>query len=201
MKTKIDIGANDGGVSLPWLSDPGVVVYAFEPDPDMFKNLQSNAAGDPRYHCINKAVSSVEGTVDFYVSTDPACSSLLPYTEDGLKRWLCPPQRKLESKKVIKVEAISLKRFIQDYGIVSVDYLKVDTQGHDLEVLKSAGDALKLVKTLVFEVQTTEYELYKGSSKLSDCLQYMNDMGFTMIKTEGNSRDQELNCFFKNNFV
>jgi hypothetical protein len=199
MKIRIDVGANDGGVSIPWLSDPNVIVYAFEPEPDVYKKLLQNSGGNPRYHCINKAVSSSEGIFDFYVSIDPSCSSLLPYTEEGLRRWLCPSQRSLGVKQIIKVEAVSLKNFMEGYQISSVDYLKVDAQGHDLDVLKSAGDRLKSVRELVFEVQTTEgFELYKGSSKLPACLQYMKDMGFALVRVEEYTRNQELNCFFRN---
>jgi len=48
MKIRIDIGANEGTVSLPWLSDPEVIVYAFEPEPKMFQYLVGRVGANPR---------------------------------------------------------------------------------------------------------------------------------------------------------
>jgi len=199
MKIRIDVGANLGTVSLPWLEDQDVVVYAFEPEPAAFGQLLSRSHNHPRYHCINKAISSVEGLRDFYVSVDPSSSSLLPYTEEGIKKWKCPPQRKHGIKEIIKVEAVTLYRFLEENNITIVDFLKVDAQGHDLEVIKSAENKIQNIIDVEFEVQITDFKLYEWSSSLAESFDYMKKMDFSFIKKEFNTPGQEINCYFHNN--
>lgn len=194
----IDVGANVGSISIPWLKDKDSVVYAFEPDPRVFSKLKNNVGSNERYHCINKAVSTQDGSSIFYLSVDPATSSLLPYTEQGLRKWVCPKGKKLAVESTVSVETIRLDTFLSRSGIEEVDLLKVDAQGHDLEVIRSAGGKISQIRSVILEVQITpDFELYRNSSKMGDVLSYMAQNGFELIKEENNTEGQEVNCYFR----
>ena len=77
--------------------------------------------------------------------------------------------------------------------------MKIDTQGHDLEVIKSLGNEIKRVKEIVAEVQIVETEVYKNSSKREDLLEYMKENGFSIWKIQPWSHHQEENIWFTNN--
>ena len=77
--------------------------------------------------------------------------------------------------------------------------MKIDTQGHDLEVIKSLGEEIKRVKEITAEVQIVETEVYKNSSKREDLLEYMKEKGFSIWKIQPWSHNQEQNIWFTNN--
>jgi len=82
--------------------------------------------------------------------------------------------------------------------IEHIDFLKIDTQGHDLEVIKSLGDKISCVKEIVAEVQIVDFELYKGGTKKSDMVNYMKSNGFEIHQIQKYSKDQEENIWFVN---
>jgi FkbM family methyltransferase len=197
MRIRLDIGAYTGGVSLPWMISQDVCVFAFEPGRVAFNELFKKALVSPRYCAINKAVSFQEGMRDFYVSQDAASSSLLPYTEEGLRSWVCEPGRIHGVKEVTKVETVSLERFLKEEGITHVELTKVDAQGHDLDVIRSAGDRIVDFDVVVFEVQVTTFELYRGGTKLDEAEAFMIEKGFELYNTKMGAYDQEINLFYK----
>lgn len=199
MRVRIDVGANIGDTSVPWMSESDIEVYAFEPDPRMFSVLKKHQSS--RYHVFNQAISSEEGRLNFFQSVDTSCSSLLPYTDEGIKRWISPVGRVHSTLGVIQVDTVTLSRVFEENHLEKVDYLKIDAQGHDFEVVKSAGEYLRNIREVMLEVQVTDFELYKGSSKIKDVLDYMKSYEFIEIRREANTGDQEYNITFLNAVV
>jgi hypothetical protein len=84
------------------------------------------------------------------------------------------------------------------YGIQEVSWLKIDAQGHDLEVVKSAGIRLHWIERITLEVQITEIPLYQGASTKDEVLEYMEEMGFVLVSSETQSLGMEENLTFVN---
>jgi hypothetical protein len=71
------------------------------------------------------------------------------------------------------------------------DFIKVDTQGFDIEVLKGFGDSLDHV--IGIEIETRTQKLYEGEPLLSDLLKFMSNKGFILRDLRPASRfDHEL---------
>lgn len=79
----------------------------------------------------------------------------------------------------VKVEMTTAdKLFVND----KIDFLSIDVQGYELEVLKGAKTILKEVKYIITEVNRTEQ--YKGCVLINDLDIYLKRFGFLRIETE-----------------
>ncbi|MCP4736741.1 MAG: FkbM family methyltransferase, partial [Bosea sp.] len=91
-------------------------------------------------------------------------SSLLPFT-DEVQKWKNPTPTTplLQTINSYKVKAVRLDTFIEKVNLQNtiIDFIKIDTQGHDLNVIKSLGKYLSNVREILCEVQTTNFDLYK----------------------------------------
>lgn len=137
-RTAIDIGANVGEVSERLLAQ-GYDVYAFEPFPPVFAQLQSRLAQNPGFHAFQMAIGKTDQTLELRVAEDfsggkfgdtTVFNTLLPRGGDGdlrFTRSVEVPVRSLESlHRAGEVPA-------------QVGLVKIDTEGFDLEVLRGMG--------------------------------------------------------------
>jgi FkbM family methyltransferase len=174
-------------------------VIFIEPNTDALRKVPAN----PDDLKINAAISSYDGETIFNYYQDGTHSILETNLEeihkfiDGysgknatIENW--------EWKKKERVKCYKLSTIIKELKIDEVAYLKIDTQGHDFEVIKSLEDQIYKVKYIACEVQITSFELYKNQSKKEDILNFMNSNNFNLIKSELQTYDQEENLIFKN---
>lgn len=104
----------------------------------------------------------------------------------------------LEVISEIQVECKSLEEIFNSLDIVNVDFLKIDTQGTDLEVLMSAGRYLKRVKALVIECPyTNQSAIYTNETELRQAITILGDQGFVPVRIVPNGGG-ECNVFFMN---
>ena len=76
--------------------------------------------------------------------------------------------------------------------------LKIDAQGHDLEVVRGIGDHLDKINYIELEVQIVHNELYKNSSKKDEVLSFLISRGFDLVHQSDQSYGQEQNlCFLQ----
>lgn len=190
----IDVGAHLGEKTLgPAQEDPSLRVFAFEPNLEVAARLIGRL---PNYVVVPMAVTETEGCVDFYLNAFAAASSLLPFDPEGLRRWVGGEVLRVERR--LSVPAIRLDRFMDLMRIPAVEFLKIDAQGADLTVVRSAGERLRDVARVALEVQVTPRPLYAGASDRAAVLAYMTDHAFRLESTETQSRGQEENlCFVR----
>jgi FkbM family methyltransferase len=70
----------------------------------------------------------------------------------------------------------TLKQLVADVSFPNPDFLKLDVQGYELEVLKGADSLLSGVEFILLEISTWQYN--EGAPLLHDVLQWMADAGF-----------------------
>lgn len=208
---KIDIGLSyNAPQSHNWLSnEPNLMVIGFEPNPDSVQCIQKGniqkrdpGHGEPlnqkyidegRFQLIPKALSNnVEPeTMKFYVnSKDCGTSSLFQHDE----KYLGPIQ------KVIDVPVVNLKSFFDDFDwerFKYIDYVKIDAQGSDLNILKGAGDYLK--ERVVFVTAEPDGNQYIGANECNakNIMNYMKSQGFEYINHPNTQDPTFLNMKFK----
>jgi len=199
---KLDIGLSyNAPQSQSWLSreDAGLMVFGFEPNPASIaciinKNNQKqhHSHGDClQYRYIEEgrfviqqcALSNViePTTMKFYVSTnDCGTSSLYPNDETRLGKI----------KDVINVPVYSLKMFFDGFPwdrFEYIDYVKIDAQGSDLNILKSAGSYLR--DRVVYVTAEGDGNQYIGADECSapNIISYMESQGFMLIRHSNTS--------------
>lgn len=122
----IDVGANQGEWVSGLLKRIGKCkVYCFEPVPTTFSQLKNNV-NDVRAELINAALSDKPGALTIHSSLDNSHVSSVYNVE------LYDPEARVET---VDVAAMTGDQVMQRYGLAHLDVLKVDAEGHDLDVL------------------------------------------------------------------
>jgi FkbM family methyltransferase len=160
-----DVGANIGIFTMAVkLMAPNSTVYAFEPIQDTFKALEQNilAYGWSDVHTYNVAIGSQDGTEKTF--------TYYPHTPGNTT---ATPDLKLTAKPVIEqifgkeawdymfevelrvVPVRTISAIIQEEGITSIDYLKLDVEGDEFHVLNGISELhWPMIRQMVVEVHT-----------------------------------------------
>jgi FkbM family methyltransferase len=146
--TVFDVGANEGlyakGV---WAVNTDAQVFAFEPHPETYSRLLVHSSGLKNMTAINAACGSVAGQFvlyDYAGSTGTGHASLHAGVIEGIHKG--------QSGQHV-VDVIDLDTFATDHGISLIHLLKIDAEGHELEVLKGAENLLRenRIRAIQFE--------------------------------------------------
>ena len=188
----IDVGAHEGELTFPFAAaDPSLLVYAFEPNLHAASRIMGRLRN---YVVLPVAIADRDGSAELQINAYEPSSSLLPADEAGVKSWVTEQEFKVIGS--VTVPTMRLDTFMNGAGIDSVDYLKIDAQGLDLEVVKSAGDRLKDVAKVQLEATMVSYRQYEGAPGKSMIVDYMKSKGFRLTDEEIQSHGQEANLTF-----
>jgi FkbM family methyltransferase len=174
--TFVDVGAM-GGVPAQWQrAGNGIRVVAFEPDEREFKKLTSTS----QVTYLPFALSEKSAPLTFHIAKAAGKSSLYPPAMDMLKDF--PDSARYTTSKTVafpssKVRSLSQALF--DAKIADIDFLKLDTQGSELDILKGAGDALASVVGVEVEVEFAR--LYRQQPLFRDVDAFMDSKGFVLM--------------------
>ena len=78
-----------------------------------------------------------------------------------------------------KMIAMTLDSVVAFKGFPAPDFIKMDVQGAELDVLKGAQNTLKSVQHVILECQSVEYN--KGAPMNQDVIAYMDSIGFECL--------------------
>lgn len=189
----IDVGAHEGETTIRFAAAwPDLIVYGFEPN----LAVASRTMGLLRnYVMLPMAVALTDGTAEFNLSKFDASSSLAAMDEQVLAKWIGGPGQ-LDVVDRFLVHTIRLDTFMNRMGIKHVNFLKVDAQGTDLDVIRSAGDRLADIDRITLEVTKGE-QLYHGAAGAEDVLAFMTEHGFKLVKRNDQTFGQEENLTFE----
>lgn len=168
----VEAGAYNGTDTLKmarfW---PNGYVYAFEPVPYLFVQLQQTVADQKNISCYQSALSDTSGTEQMFMSQPPySASSSLYEPQEYLEEH---PEARFE---VIEVETTTLDDWAQQQGIERIDFLWFDMQGAELRALQGAVNVLRHVKAIKTEVNLTER--YRGMPLYRDVRRWLEAYGF-----------------------
>lgn len=133
----IDIGAHIGYYTT-FAMNKGLTVYAFEPNPDIFLRLKANCklnSGDA--HLFPFAISNQNKKTTLCVTP----VSILCYLEGSFD------SRDFEKK--VPVQAIRLDDFIKEHKLDRIDWIKIDVEGHEKEVIEGMKQTLQKFRPIV----------------------------------------------------
>lgn len=176
---KLDIGLSfNAPQSQAWLSkETNLMVFGFEPNPELTKPLQQKFTNTRQFQLIPVALSNVakEEEMNFYInSNDCGTSSLFKHDEQQLG----------PIKNEVSVPVVSLKMFFDEFPwdrFEYIDYIKIDAQGSDFNILKSAGNYLS--EKVVFVTAEPDGFQYFGAHECNtkNITSYMESQNFVRI--------------------
>lgn len=148
-----DIGANIGTyTTLLSKAFPTGKLYSFEPQRLVFQMLCGNLAINNYENCYayNLALADYNGIIQVF-EPDYSCPE-----DFGLFSLV---NDKIRSKSGVsyKLEIKTLDQFVSDFAIEQLDFIKIDAEGMDLQILKGARNTLaRFSPSLLVEFDNTE---------------------------------------------
>ena len=167
----IDVGAHHGGSLAPF-AQAGWQVYAFEPHSGNRAILTNSFGNLPNIHIDDRAVSDhLEDEVTFYKSVESTGVS-------GLCAFL-PSHKAAE-----KVSVTTLQRFLVEQKLEKqeIDFLKIDTEGFDLMVLKGFPWNEKQPRMILCEFEDSK-TMPLGYS-FQDLAAFLVERGYKLVISE-----------------
>jgi FkbM family methyltransferase len=148
----LDVGAR-GGLGLEWVPfGDQVRAYCFEPDEEECRRLA--AAAPPNQTYISRALGKASGRQTLYKTALPNSSGLYKTRMDYFSRLLNRENGMTMAE--VEVEVSSLDEAMAEYNIPPVDFIKLDVEGAELDILEGAeallagGQPLGLVSEIRF---------------------------------------------------
>ena len=145
-RTIIDVGANQSQMTrlLLLLAAPGVQVLSFEPIPTL----------NPIGQRFTQALSDTDGTADFFIpgETDDELGTLYPDFANHRERG----SRKIRVETA-RFDTLVARGIVPWKELKHPILLKLDTEGHELKVLKGFGDYLRDVDYVLTEVENEDH--------------------------------------------
>lgn len=150
----LDVGANIGSYcSFLNHEYPLCRIYAFEPHPATYQILLKNTdASDIK--TFNLAVGASEGSLALYDYANND-GSLHASLHNGVIEQI---HKSIAIEHQVKV--ISLDHFAKEQGIDQISLLKIDTEGHEFEVLKGAPTLLKSGRIEIIHFEFNEMNVF-----------------------------------------
>ncbi len=173
----LELGSRDAQVSILFKRYfPNANVYAFECNPEAIELCRRNIAlsGLANVHLVEKAVSDVQGEVDFYAvdrrrMQNIGASSLYLASVSN-------PEGTRQAQNRIKIDAVTLKEWAVQNDLKAIDVLWMDLQGAELKALKGMGDLVRKVRFIYTEVEFIE--MYEGQALFSQIDRYLAEQDF-----------------------
>ena len=170
----IDVGAHEGEYAKRLRAGgyEGRIV-SFEPVPRAFAELEREAADDPDWSVHQRALGREDGTTSMNV-VPGTLSSLRPPTDFGARRY-----RRLQDPEPVEVEVRRLDGMLDELleGLEEPrPYLKLDTQGFDLDVFTGAGD--RIAEFVGMQSELPLMQIYEGMPRLPEALPVYEAAGF-----------------------
>lgn len=163
--TVLDFGANCG-LTAQYFREYSKKVYSVEPCPEQFEALKANKEYNhwDNVEIFNVALAAIDGEASFYTNrTNMTAGSLENPFYNALKQG-----HKYDTE--VKVKTITIETFFKENNIENVDFMKMDIEGQEDEILWSEG-----FKTVAPKIQGALIEFHcPGWEKL---LAYIEGLG------------------------
>lgn len=179
-KGVLHIGGNVGE-EFPVYMELGIVNQIwFEPNPELYKVLSDKVIVNDTIVTFEGCVGEENKDVVLHIANNGGQSSSI--MELGTHAQVHPSVHYVKDITVPMVRLDTFHTTLFDKVINDVDFLNIDVQGYELNVLKGMGDLLHQFKAAYLEVNKAE--LYIGCPLIEDLDAYLGEFGFVRVETK-----------------
>jgi len=177
----LDIGANTGVMSLNFAKAyPQSTVYAFEPTEKAFGRMKTNLD-------LNSRLANRIHSFRAFVSAHPAG----PEDKEIYSSWPLeghPERHNIHGGVAMKARntpTYSIDSFVREQGLDRIDLIKIDTDGHELEVLKGAKETLKAFRPGIILELGAYLTLPDGPNSYIEITELFKNSGYNLFSQKG----------------
>lgn len=197
-----DVGANRGQYYSFLRNGVGFkgTVLSFEPLSELHGRLAEQSRNDPDWHVFPFALGAKNERLDINITQANDMSSFLSPDCNHTDRFR-------DSIKPVRTETVDVKCLddiyeeICDRHHVNKSYLKLDTQGFDLNVARGGSHVIS--NFVALQTEASVLPLYEGMPDYRETLSYMNEIKFELsgvfpVTTDERLRLIEFDCVMVN---
>jgi FkbM family methyltransferase len=204
--TCIDIGGHSGDTAIPMMTQCRSTVLTVEPNPTILPYLKFNCAANShmgKFIVASEAVTNQNADgLTFKDHQNAMCNG-------GLvgETWDAETSRRVAgmSGESITVTGMTLETMLNKYltadEISNIGFIKTDTEGHDIEIIRNIRDILVQYKPVLF----TEWFAQYSEADTAELFRVIDDAGYvahypeTMQPADPSIRSDDLVCIHKDN--
>lgn len=192
----LDVGANVGDISeAALISYPQCHVICFEPVKATFEVLKKRLAPyGNRAILLNEALSDENGRCEINITSFHGANSIS--LQSDFHKDLNPHVYEM-GKETISI--VRLDDIAKRIGDQKIDVMKIDVEGHELNVIKGGIDFIKdRVDTIIIEISLMRDQSWEEQS-VAKIFTLLDELGFKLINLfdihhASNSSDKNLMC-------
>ncbi len=153
--TIFDIGANIGEYAgMVVRTIPQARVFSFEPNPETYEQLRKNLSSTA-VQCVPQGMASEESSRPLFVYPNVANSPHATLNRDVITGYLqCAEPRE------VACAFTSVDAFAQRENIGTIDLLKIDAEGNELDVIKGAAEMIAQHRVHCIQFEFGEADVY-----------------------------------------
>lgn len=153
-------------------------IFGFDPDEIECSRLQASYGYLPDGYvtCVPVGLAGSPGRRNLYLTKEPACSSLYPPIQYLAEKY--PALDCINLKKVTTADVTTLDLWARDKKLQAIDYIKIDTQGSELEILKGGDGIIETARCIDIEVEFNP--IYEGQTLFGETDTYLRSKGFVL---------------------
>jgi FkbM family methyltransferase len=149
-----DVGANIGKYSLMLVRGfPHAKIYAFEPNNNTFAQLVVNVGNS--VNCVNVGMGEVEKTEKIITYSNNLTSQHASIYGDVFRIF-----HKTDDVMEFDFQMTTLDLFCERENVTGIDFLKIDTEGNELNVLKGGANMLSERKVKIIQFEFGECDVF-----------------------------------------
>lgn len=186
-----DVGANKGQYRDLLRDDVGFDgwIFSFEPVSRYIEILNGRAGADPRWKIFDFALGSTDTEQAINVTRSPGLNSFLEQRGDMVREFWT--EDSIEGTEQVRIRTLDglFEGLRREYGFLA-PYLKMDTQGFDLEVVAGARHSLPAVVGL--QAEASIRPIYQGMPDYRASIKCLEEAGFDLSGMFEVSHDEGL---------
>ena len=173
----VEAGAFTGSDSIRMANYwPKATIHSFEPVSELFVSLQSKTIEYENIECYNLALSNNNGFGSLYLSIKPDKNNRITQASSLLTPKKFIQTSRISFPKTIPIQTTTLDSWAHKNAINHIDLLWLDTQGHELSILKASPSILQ--KTKIVHVEVATVERYHNQPLYSEVKTWLEENGF-----------------------
>jgi FkbM family methyltransferase len=172
IQTIFDVGANVGQTARVLTREcPEAQVFCFEPVASTFGRLRERMAANPNVRCFPIAFGAEAETREIRVRPLSPNNSLSSDSDVAVA----------DATVLETVRVDTLDRFTAAHGVERIDFLKIDTEGFDLEVLRGAEGLLRSRRIALLQVEASMNRQNTKHVPLAAFVDHLEDRGYALF--------------------